>query len=141
MKKNIKNRVIKLNQRNFAVMLMSGFIALLFLKNSEAAARFVSRGTEVCLTRLIPSLFPFLVVSSLLLSSGLDRVIGKTLGKPLAALLGISDESACAVILGFICGFPVGAKCACGLLDDGKIEKRECERLLEKRQGNASPEY
>ena len=122
--------VLKLDMRRSAVMLMSGFIALLFLKNAEAASLFVSRGIEVCLTRLIPSLFPFLVVSSLLLSSGLDKVIGKTIGKPIAILLGVSDESACAVILGFICGFPVGAKCACGLLGDGKIERRECERIL-----------
>ena len=122
--------VVKLDIRKGAVMLMSGFITLLFFKNAEAASRFVSRGIEVCVTRLIPSLFPFLVVSSLLLSSGLDRVIGRSVGKPLSALLGIGDESACAVILGFICGFPVGAKCACGLLREGKIERRECERLL-----------
>ena len=122
--------VIKLDTRKISVMLMSGFIALLFIKNAEAASLFVSRGIEICLTRLIPSLFPFLVVSSLLLSSGLDKVIGKTIGKPIAMLLGVSDESACAVILGFICGFPVGAKCACGLLREGKIERRECERLL-----------
>ena len=60
-------QVIKLDYRKAAVMLMSGFIALLFFKNSEAASRFVSRGIEVSVTRLIPSLFPFLVVSSLLL--------------------------------------------------------------------------
>lgn len=123
-------QVIKLDYRKAAVMLMSGFIAVLFFKNSEAASRFVSRGIEVSVTRLIPSLFPFLVVSSLLLSSGLGRLIGKTAGKPLCALLGISGEGACAVLLGFICGFPVGAKCAYSLLGEGKIEKRECERLL-----------
>jgi sporulation integral membrane protein YlbJ len=123
-------QVIQLDYRKAAVMLMSGFIALLFFKNSEAASRFVSRGIEVSVTRLIPSLFPFLVVSSLLLSSGLGRVIGKTAGKPLCALLGISGEGACAVLLGFICGFPVGAKTACQLYERGSITKRECERLI-----------
>lgn len=116
--------------RRAAIILISGFIALLFFKNSDAAAKFVSRGATLCIEKLIPSLFPFLVISSLLVSSGLDKPLGRTLGKPLAIILGISAEGACAVILGFICGFPVGAKCACGLMREGKISRAECERLL-----------
>ena len=116
--------------RRAALISACGFIFLLFFKNSEAAAEFVSRGVEICISRLIPSLFPFLVLSSLLVYSGADEVLGRTLGKPLALMLGISSSGACAVILGFLCGFPVGAKCAYGLLGEGKIEKAECQRLL-----------
>lgn len=116
--------------QRWTFMLMIGFVTLLFFKNGEAAAEFVRRGTETCLYRLIPSLFPFLVLSSLLTSSELDTLLGKTLARPLSALLGVGYESACAVLLGLICGFPVGARCACELLKNGKVERRECERVL-----------
>lgn len=118
------------DHRRVPLILMSGFITLLFLKNSDAAASFVLRGLEICAKRLIPSLFPFLVVSSLLIYSGLDRYLGKTLCRPLSLVLGVRSEAACAVLLGFICGFPVGARCACGLFDEGRIERQELTRVL-----------
>lgn len=118
------------DHRSIALILMSGFITLLFFKNSDAAAGFILRGLEICAKRLIPSLFPFLVVSSLLVYSGLDIYLGKTLCRPLGIILGVNNEAACAVLLGFICGFPVGARCACGLFDEGRIERQELTRIL-----------
>ena len=126
-----KRRILILpSYQKAAVYLMTIFIMALFFKSSEAAARYVSSGVSVCIKSLIPSLFPFMVVSSLFVSSGLDTLIGKTLGRPLGKLLGISTESAGAVLLGFACGFPVGARCGTQLVLAGKISRAELTRIL-----------
>ncbi len=45
-------------------------------------------------------------------------------------LFGISGECASALLLGIVCGFPVGAKAAASLYSRGDITKKDCEHLL-----------
>ncbi|MBO5203724.1 MAG: hypothetical protein J6B72_03835 [Clostridia bacterium] len=118
------------NMRVFMSIFMSLFILILFFKSSESAALWVSEGLTLCVRRLIPSLFPFIALSSLIASSGLGTVFGRILRAPFNALFGIGGEGACAVILGWLCGFPVGAKCACELYGDSKLTSAEYKRIL-----------
>lgn len=118
------------NIRVFMSIFMSLFIIILFFKNSQAAAIWVSEGLRLCVGRLIPSLFPFMVVSTLIVSSGLGDMLSGIFQKPFRALFGLGGESACAVILGWLCGFPVGAKCAGELYRDSRISLEEYERVL-----------
>ncbi len=46
------------------------------------------------------------------------------------ALFGVSGECASALLLGIVCGFPVGAKAATSLYSRGDISKKDCEHLL-----------
>ena len=112
----------------FAIILI--FFILLLLKNPEIATKCITNGISLCLTTVIPSLFPFMILTELLLSCGFAEWFGKYLGSPIAALFGITKQSATAVFLGFVCGFPVGARMAVGLYDRNVIDKKECERLL-----------
>ena len=126
-----KHRILILpSYRKAAVWLMTIFIIFLFFKSSEAAAKYVGAGVLVCTKSLIPSLFPFMVVSSLFVSSGLDSFVGRTLGRPLGKLLGLSGKGAGAVLIGFACGFPVGARCGAQLVLSGKISREEFVRIL-----------
>lgn len=109
---------------------MSLFILILFFKGSETAAVWVSDGLRLCAVRLIPALFPFMVVSSLMLSSDLGGVASRLLGKPFRLLFGISGGGACAVLLGWACGFPVGAKCAGELYELQRIDADEYKKIL-----------
>ncbi len=109
---------------------MSLFIMILFFKSSESAALWVSEGLKICAYKLIPSLFPFMAISSLIVSSGLGAILGKMFRAPFNALFGIGGEGACAVLLGWLCGFPVGAKCACELYKDSKLTSAEYKRIL-----------
>ena len=112
----------------FSVILL--FFIFLLLKNPSLVASCIGQGLSLCAKTIIPALFPFIVLSELLISCGFGEFFGNRLGRPLAVLFGISKASSAAVFLGFLCGFPVGAKMAVGLYDRGCINKSECERLL-----------
>ncbi len=79
---------------------------------------------------MIPSLFPYLILSDLIVSSGLGDRIGNLLSRPTKKLLRVSGASSAAIILGALCGFPVGAKTAVTLYEKGSISRSETERLL-----------
>lgn len=109
------------------------FLAFLFtmlLRNAETAVESVRTGVLLCLRSAIPSLFPFMVLSELLVESGLGVLLGKTVGKPLSRLLFLPPEGCCALLLGLLCGFPVGTRSALALYDRSILSKAELERLL-----------
>ena len=110
--------------------LMCGFSLLLILRNSDTAIEYMGSGLRLCVKTVIPSLFPFMVISELIVSSGLGELMGKVLDRPVRWLFGVSGESAPAVILGALCGFPLGARSAAALLDREAISRREASRLL-----------
>lgn len=71
-----------------------------------------------------------MVISELVVSSGLSELAGKYLNRPLGFIFGISGVSSSAVLLGALCGFPIGARTAVSLFDNGLIDKKETARLL-----------
>ncbi len=90
----------------------------------------MKKGLKLCANTVIPSLFPFMVISELIVKSGLGAKVGKLLSKPVKWLFGVGEGGACAFILGIICGFPIGAKTISSMLERGEIEKDEAERAL-----------
>ncbi len=110
--------------------LMSTFCLLLILRNPDAAVEYMGRGLTLCARTVIPSLFPFMVISELLVQSGAGEAMGRLFARPMRYLFGLSGAGSTAVFLGSLCGFPVGAKTAVALYDRGVISRRECEHLL-----------
>ena len=87
------------------------------------------QGLLYCGNILIPSLFPFIVLSAFIVKSGLADFVGKFLS-PVTKKLFHTDGSVGAVILlGFIGGFPVGAKGVASLYDEGKIDLETAKSL------------
>ncbi len=124
-----------ITSRNFhtgkiSFWLLCGFCFLLVLRNSEAAVQYMGRGLSLCAQTVIPSLFPFMVISELLVASGAGEALGRLLAKPMKWLFGLSGAGCSAVVLGSMCGFPIGASTAVALYDKNVISKRECEHLL-----------
>lgn len=110
--------------------LMCAFSLILILRNSDAAIEYMGSGLRLCVRTVIPALFPFMVISELIVSSGIGEWLGRFLDRPVRWLFGVSGASAPAVILGALCGFPLGARSAAALLDEGLIGRREASRLL-----------
>ena len=100
---------------------------LLYPQTSMEAAR---TGLKLCGNVIIPSLFPFFVLSSLVVELGLAGYLGRLLEGVMRPLFGVSGACASAFALGFIGGYPVGAKTAIGLYQNGMCTKTEAERLL-----------
>ena len=104
----------------FALLLFS------FPAESAAAAR---KGIKLCLELLIPSLFPFFVLSSLLISTGLAGLCARPLGKLMSPLFGVGGSGAAALILGAVGGYPVGARTLAQLVERGECAPSEARRL------------
>lgn len=107
------------------VALLVGLVA--FPSELTAAAR---DGVDVAFRVMLPSLFPFFVVSELAVRLGLADGLGKLLAPVMRRLFNVSGSGAAAVVLGFVGGYPVGAKTVIGLYRSGDISKVEAERLL-----------
>ena len=110
--------------------LMSTFCFCLILRNSDMAIEYIGRGLRLCTQTVIPSLFPFMVVSELLVESGAGEALGKFFSRLMRRVFGLSGAGGSAVFLGSLCGFPIGAKTAVSLYDRNMISKTELEHLL-----------
>lgn len=106
------------------------FLLLLILRNAEVASRLCAEGLRLCATAVIPSLFPFMVASEMIVSGGVGRLLGNLFYRPAHLLFGVSREGSAAALLGLLCGFPVGARCALSLYRQGRITRWELSHLL-----------
>lgn len=108
--------------------LLGSTLALMFWpQESMQAAR---DGLALCYNVIIPSLFPFFVLSSLVVELGLAGYLGRLLEGIMRPLFNVSGACASAFALGFIGGYPVGAKTAISLYEKEMCTQTEAERLL-----------
>ena len=97
-------------------------------------------GLTLWLNVMLPTLLPFLIFTGILLKSGnLTKLLN-----PFSLLwkkcFGLSPAGAYVLILGFLCGYPMGAKIAHDLYINDQISKKEGEYLLSF-SCNASPAF
>jgi len=79
---------------------------------------------------VIPSIFPFIMMTSLLGAFGGIRYIEKLFGPLISLVFGCSVHGAYAVITGFLCGYPLGAKACADSYRMGFIDRHEAGYLL-----------
>lgn len=119
----------------------SGLSALFFLilalcifavliSDADIAIGYMRRGLMLCAKVVVPSLFPFMVLSGLFIELGCADLLASLLGRPMRFLFGISGSGAAAPLMGALCGFPIGASTAHKLLLSGRISRAEMTRLL-----------
>ena len=87
-------------------------------------------GLSLCGNVILPSLFPFFVLSSLVVELGMSRYLGRLFQPVMAPLFRVNGSCAAALALGFVGGYPVGARTAISLYQNGQCSKTEAERLL-----------
>lgn len=108
-------------------LLGSTLALMLYPQEAMQAAR---DGLALCYNVIIPSLFPFFVLSALIVELGLAGYLGRALEGVMRPLFRVSGSCASAFALGFIGGYPVGATTAISLYQKGMCSKTEAERLL-----------
>ena len=111
-----------------AIAAVSAFIALIIFP--DAAKGSVISGLRLCAELIIPSLFPFFIVSSLLNELGIAAAIGKRLSPISSRLFGASGCGTSAFFIGISGGYPVGASYIADMRRKGVIGSDEASRLL-----------
>ena len=96
--------------------------------DSKTALLGAQEGLTLCIQTVIPSLFPFFVLSGFLTSclTGAKFPILKPLGK----LCGLPQGSEFILAVGLLGGYPVGAQCISQLYQRGGLSKKNAGRLL-----------
>lgn len=121
---------IKLKIKNSLLMFLIVITGFLLISERDDVTVAVSNGLSVCGDVLIPSLFPFMVLSSFALSSGLFDGNGKVASFIMKKVFRLPAVCLSAIIFGFIGGYPVGAKVISSLFDDGKISGSDARHLF-----------
>lgn len=110
------------------MILLTLFFLVLLLIFPKFVSDAVADTLFICLKDIIPTLFPFSVISGLLV-----RLSGNISFPPLllsARLFNISEKSVWALISGLLCGYPIGGRLALMLYEAGEITEAEKDRLL-----------
>lgn len=104
--------------------------AVWLLRTPQTAAQGVSQGAAICLNTLVPSLFPFMVLSTYIAESGLASSLGRFVQTVTRLLFRQPGCTLPVVLLGLVGGYPAGAKAAARLYEKGEITREQAGRLL-----------
>lgn len=102
----------------------------LMLLCSGDAVEGAKRGLSICGNLIIPSLFPFFVLSFLLNDLGLPGYLGRLFEPITKTLFGVSGASASAFVIGVTGGYPLGASCVADLCRRGDLSQEDGNKLL-----------
>lgn len=111
-------------------LLISILFIFLLLTNPIISSKLVLSGLATWCTKMIPSLFPFMVLSGILLRTGLSHRLSKILYPVLGTLFCLSPDCIYVIFMGFLCGFPMGANIIAESLSLKRITIREASLLL-----------
>ncbi|MCM1134199.1 MAG: hypothetical protein NC400_01365 [Clostridium sp.] len=91
---------------------------------------FALKGLNLWFERMIPTLFPFMVLSGIIIRMNLTDSFIKLLYPLLGRLFKVRASCVYGMAVGFLCGFPMGAHVAAQLYEQGQISKSEAAFLL-----------
>ncbi len=109
-----------------ALFLAAGMVTVIL--DSKLSAGTVVEGLSLCMYTVIPSLFPLMLLSCMLISrtTGLSMRLLTPLGK----VCGIPGGAEPILLTGLIGGYPIGAKAVADAWRAGSITKKDARRML-----------
>lgn len=120
---------MKKHWRTDACLVLCG-VLVWFLADAARIRLAAAEALVLCGKSVIPSLFPFLVISSLLVSLGFGEWISPWFSGLMTPLFRLPGQASSALLLGLVGGYPIGAQTAAGLYREGLLTAEEAERLL-----------
>ena len=122
------NRTHKFRQGMLLALAM--FTAVLVFAAPQRCADALHAGLVLCGGPLLVSLFPFLIVSALLMGCGAGQMLGFAF-QPAAYVIGVRAKAAGSVLLiGFLGGFAPAAAAAAQAVRTGQLTPRQASALL-----------
>ncbi len=120
-----------MKRKRFIIPAAGCLIAAAALILSPAEAVSAGRdGVTLCLETVIPSLFPFFVLSGFVVRMNFAQRAGRFLSPVMRPVFGVSGAGAVPLILGFVGGYPVGAKTTAEMYSSGQCSRRDAVKML-----------
>ena len=113
--------------------LSTGLIGLLTIGLTvcrAACAAAVTQGLTLCINLLLPALFPFFVLSGLVIESGLALRLGARFSRVMSRVFHLPGSCAALFLLGALGGYPTGARAVTDLYRQAQCSKADAERML-----------
>ena len=114
----------------YGMLLFFSAMTCAMLLKSRMAAALALEGLSLWFSKMIPALLPFMILSGLLMELGLSDSFASLFAPILRPILRLSDSCLYCVIIGFLCGFPMGAGVCAQSYAAGKLSRREASLLL-----------
>ncbi|MBR2109564.1 MAG: hypothetical protein IJ932_06470 [Ruminococcus sp.] len=113
------------NKQTLGEFVFAAIIITAVLLWGKECAQGALNGIFFCAEVLIPSIFPFMIISVFIAESGLSEKLGKLTGKICPKLFGVSGNLSAVIIMSMIGGYPVGARGISTLAENGRISKND----------------
>lgn len=130
----MNSNIAKSQERSKAIKWIFPFLIFIFcavwiVANQSLIRKSIENSLKLCLSSIIPAIFPFMILSEYITSSISVKSDSKWLGsfKKTFSICGIGVIP---FLIGNVCGFPLGAQITKKLYDKECISKEEYERLL-----------
>ncbi|GAB6988012.1 sporulation integral membrane protein YlbJ [Paenibacillus pini] len=88
------------------------------------------RGLSIWWDVLFPSLFPFFIISEMMLGFGVVHLMGTLLDPLMRPLFRIPGSGGFVAAMGYVSGYPIGAKLTAKLWEQRMLTRQEGERLV-----------
>lgn len=85
---------------------------------------------DTCINVLMPTLFPFFVLSRIFVGCGGSELLGTLFTPIMKPLFRINGYGATPFVMGITCGYPVGAKTVVDMYKKSLLNKKEAENLI-----------
>lgn len=112
------------------VLILTFLIFFISLFSQNSCSFGIISGIQFCINTLVPSLFMFIVISSFITISGISDLIGKIFSTITKFLFYLPGCAGAAIILGWVGGYPTGAKSVQTMLSKNLISQEQANRMM-----------
>lgn len=120
----------KTKLKDFALPLVIIVFMGLMLAFPEHYMKATGRGLALFASNVLPAMFPFLFLNTMLSNTRAIPFINKAFEKPVNKVFGVVKEGAFVLISALICGYPVGAVTTARLYENGDISRDDVRSFL-----------
>lgn len=110
--------------------LLALYLTFLLLRYPAQSLSYASTGLLLWFQRMIPTLLPFMILSGVMVRMNLTERFAKWFHPLFHRLFGTSLNGSYVLLMGMLCGFPMGARVIGELLHAGKLSEKEAAYLL-----------
>lgn len=115
-------------KHKYSKVISSAIGMMVLILDSKTALEGAAEGLTICIQTVIPSLFPFIFLSTILTNSLSGRQF--PILRPLGRFCGMPEGSESYFLVGILGGYPTGADCITNGYCKGLLTKDQAERLL-----------
>lgn len=123
--KDLRSRFVR-----FLYMAIGVYLIFLLLRYPALSLQYALAGLQLWFEKMIPTLLPFMILSGILINMNLTEGFVRLFHPILRFFYGTTPNGSYTLIMGFLCGFPMGARIAGELCRTGRLSVREGNLLL-----------